>query len=108
MTLTCGIACGYAIAVSQDSFSAAAADGEIEQAGNASDGERAGEGFQFIKLAGEITAADQRAYRSSGDHADFDALFVKRPEHADMRPSTGGAAAKRDGDLWWLWRHGGF
>lgn len=78
---------------------AGTANGEIEKAGDAPHGERAGEGLQFVQLAGEITAADESADRGAGDHRDLDAFLVQRPEHADMGPAAGSTAAQRQRDL---------
>ena len=77
---------------------AVAADMQVEQAEHAALGQAAGEFFEFVELAGEIAAADQRADRGAGDHVDLDAGLVERAQHADMRPAARRAAAERKGD----------
>ena len=74
---------------------AAAADVQIEQPEKPALGQAAGEFFQLVELAGQIAAADQRADRRAGDHADLDAGLVERTQHADMGPAARRAAAKR-------------
>jgi hypothetical protein len=81
---------------------AAAADRQIEQAGDTAHGQAAGKILQFVQLAGEIAAADQRADRGAGDHADLDARFVERAQHTDMRPAARCAAAECKGKLWFF------
>ena len=75
-----------------------AAEIEVEQAEDAALGQAAREFFQFVELAGEVAAADQRADRGAGDHGDLDAGFVERAQHADMRPAARAAAAQRKRD----------
>ena len=74
----------------------AAADREIEQAGNAAHRQRTGEFLKLIELAGEITSANQCADRGAGDHADLDARFIEGPQDTDMGPAAGCATAKRE------------
>ncbi|MNT52286.1 hypothetical protein D3C72_1893060 [compost metagenome] len=78
---------------------AGAADRQVEQGGDASHGQRAGKGFQFVELSGKVAAADQGADRGAGDHADFDLGLVQGSQHADMGPAARGPAAERQGDL---------
>ena len=58
-------------------------------------GEAAGEFLEFVELAGQVAAADQRPDRGPGDHGNLDAGFVESAQHADMRPAAGAAAAER-------------
>ena len=51
---------------------AVAAEMKIQQAENAALCQAAGELFEFVQLACQITAADQRADGGAGDHADGD------------------------------------
>ena len=67
---------------------AVAAKIEVEQAEDATLGQAAGEFLELVELAGQIAAADQRADRGAGDHADLDAGFVERAQHADMCPAA--------------------
>jgi hypothetical protein len=60
-----------------------AADLKIHQSEDAPLCQAAGEGFKFVELAGQITAADESADRGAGDHVDLDAGLVQRPQHAD-------------------------
>ena len=43
---------------------------------------------EFVELAGQIAAADERADRGAGNHVDADAGFVERAQDADMRPAA--------------------
>ena len=47
---------------------AAAADGKIEKGRHASHGQRPGEAFEFVELAGDVAAAYQRPDRRARDH----------------------------------------
>ncbi len=78
----------HALCQPQPAEQAAAADGEVEEGGDAAHGERACEAFELIELAGQIAAADQSADRGAGDHADLDTFFVQRSEDTDMSPAT--------------------
>ncbi len=78
----------HALCQPQPAEQAAAADGEVEKGGDAAHGQRAGEAFELIELAGQIAAADQSADRGAGDHADLDTFFVQRSEDTDMSPAT--------------------
>ena len=70
-----------------------AAEIDIQQAENAALGQAAREFFEFVELAGEVAAADQRADRGACYHRDLDAGFVERAQHADMGPAASTAAA---------------
>ena len=79
---------------------------EVKQAEDAPFGQAARELLQMVELAGQVTTADQRPDRSSGDHADFNADLVERAKHADMGPAARRAAAKRERNACFL-DHGG-
>ena len=72
---------------------------EIQQAHDAPLGERLGERFEFVELACRIAAADDGPDGAAGNHVRHDAGLVDRPHDADMRPSSGGAAAKGKADF---------
>src|SRR5690606_18402982 len=51
-----------------------------------------------VQLAGQVAAADQRAYGCAGDHRYGDLSLVERSQHADMGPAARRASAEREGD----------
>ena len=84
-----------ALAVDQ----ARAGEIEVEEAQHLAAGQVARELLQGIELAGHVAAADDGADRRAGDDVGIDAGLVEGAQDADVRPSAGGTAAKRQTDL---------
>ena len=89
----------HAVVEAHPAEETAAADGEVQQAGDPAHRQAAGEVFELVQLSGQIAAADQCADGRSGDHSDLHAGFVERAQDTDMGPAAGRAAAERQGDL---------
>jgi hypothetical protein len=56
-------------------------------------------GFQLVELAGRVAAAHHGPDGATGDHVRDDPGLGEDPDHADMGPPAGSAAAEGEPDL---------
>src|SRR3546814_8639651 len=70
----------------------------VEIAQHGADVGRAGEILKHVEPVLRLARGGKPADRRARDRADVDAMTVKRPEHADMRPAKRRPAAERQRD----------
>ena len=69
---------------------------DIQQARQPDPGQRPGPGLEWVDPTARIGATDERADRGTADDVRLDPDASEGPEHADVRPATGDAAAQSD------------